>query len=156
MTREAMVEQFVVLQPRLLRLVMRQLQCAEDAEDAVQNAFLRAWRFCGAMQDEGNFQAWIMQITRNEAMNLLRKKQRLHRVMLTMNTDRLPEMDPSLRMDMEDALGRMSQQYAQAFYLREIAGYSNEEAAQRLHCPPGTVSSRLHRARKILQDELKE
>ena len=154
MTREAMVEQFLILWPRLLRVAMYLLHHREDAEDAVQNAFLQAWRYCAFIHDESSFQAWIGKITRNEAINLLRKRKReVDAEGCSLQTEQA-NGDLALRIDMERALNRMSSIYAEAFYWLKIAGYSIRETADKLHCPPGTVGSRLNYARKMLKEEL--
>ena len=132
-----------------------------DAQDVVQDAYVRAFK--GFKQFRGgNPRAWILMIVRNTAYSWLKK----HPV----NTDIIPfdeaihhpPAEESLSEGsyeervcrLHEALARLSVEYREILVLRDIEGWSYKQLASDLKLPPGTVMSRLNRARQRLREEI--
>lgn len=123
-----------------------------DCEDAMGEAIVRAYENRGGLKKRDSFRAWFLRILRNECYNILRRRRRVF------ETDELPEdpsdqQDPTLAMDLSDAVMRLPESQRNALYLRQ-EGYSVEEIAQIMDVPGGTVKSRISRAREALRTML--
>jgi RNA polymerase sigma factor (sigma-70 family) len=141
----------------LARWLMRN---GDDAEDVVQEAFLKAFRAIDSFRG-GDARVWMLSIVRNTAMTFLRKR----RENIAMDADshepvdRSPDPEQGLlgktrRDQVRRAIGRLEPEFRDALVLREIDGLSYKEIAAILNVPPGTVMSRLSRARQKLLSEL--
>ena len=157
-------ERLVVLhQPAALRVAY--VIAGSDAEDAAQEAFVKAFRALGRFRSGSPFRPWLLRIVANEARNLRRSAAR--RVGLTL---RLAERPPGVECSPEDAaLGALSraelvravnglgERDRLTLAYRYFVGLSEAEMAVALSCRPGTVKSRLARAltrlRQALPDE---
>jgi RNA polymerase sigma-70 factor, ECF subfamily len=120
------------------------------AEDVTQDAFLRAYRFLGSYRGDSKFSSWLLRITRNCAMDALRR-QKSH---LTRHEGDRPRAgsvaDPVARAELDHALRSVSVEHREPFLLIEVFGLSYQEAADVLGIRVGTVKSRMHRARLAL------
>jgi RNA polymerase sigma-70 factor (ECF subfamily) len=125
------------------------------AEDAVHEAFLRIARHIPRFQNmpEDERRYLCLTIVKNAALNLLRDR----------GTDvPLPEdlpimvADAALGIDLADAIGALEEGHRQVVVLRLRCGFNTAETARLLGIRPGTVRSRLNRARKLLQDMLRD
>lgn len=142
----------------------------QDAEDASQEAFLKAFNSLDQFRGESKFSVWLYRITSNVCLDALRKKARRPEQSLTQEDGagesiqmELPDLSFSPEQLLErsltvDALRRglalLPEQHRQILLLREISGLSYEEIGSALALEPGTVKSRLFRARKNLCDFL--
>ena len=134
-----------------------------DAEDIVQDACVRAFRFAGGFRG-GNSRAWLLAIVRNTAFTWL-KKNRPHAV-VSIDDDELEEIEDQHRITnpvhgadsdvLRAALDALPPEFREALVLRELEGLSYKEIAEVADVPVGTVMSRLARARRQLQDHLRE
>jgi RNA polymerase sigma-70 factor, ECF subfamily len=148
----------------LLRVTQRILRNREDAEDAVQNALLDAFRNLSGFQGRSQFSTWLTQIARNAAFMRLRVCRRGRETSLDEVTDAgevqtkfhpvesrpNPEQEYLLkesRVLLKKGLERLDPLYAEVLYLRSVRELSAKEAAGLLELPIGTVKARLHRAR---------
>lgn len=141
-----------------------------DAEDLVQETYAKAYASFHQFRDGTNARAWLLRILTNTFINSYRRRQREPaRVSLSDSPDwQLGEAGMASRSAEEIALGRMTDgQVTQALqrlsgefrltvYLSDVEGFSYREVAGIMHCPIGTVMSRLHRARGQLRDMLGE
>jgi len=131
----------------------------EDAEDTVQESYLRAFRFFASFQGT-NFRAWLLQIVRNTCYSALgARKLREKEVPLEEETDEIEDHSPLPPVSLvrkatveavREAIAALPAEFREAVVLREIEGLSYKEISQVTEVPIGTVMSRLARARHQL------
>jgi RNA polymerase sigma-70 factor, ECF subfamily len=147
------------------RLACRFVRDREEAWDLSQEVFIKAYRALWRFRGEAQFKTWLMHIVANQCRDHLRK----HRTPSVPMDERLrmehtaPADDPDhaaeareLGQAIERALESLPHKHRLAFVLREYEGMSYEEMARTMRCRIGTVMSRLHHARRKLQDKLAE
>ncbi len=152
-------------QDRLYNSLVRVLGSAEDARDAVQEAFVQAFVKLESFRGSSAFYTWLYRIAFNQAMSHARRK-RPTQSLDDGRADRGREpVDgqpaPDARLDASEratqvhrALAELSAEFRQVIVLREMDGCKYEEIAEMLELPIGTVRSRLFRARLELRDRL--
>ena len=167
---EAIQEMFVAGRPRFFRLAYSILRNKEDAEDAVQDAFISACRHLRTFEGRSAFTTWFTRIVFNAALMLRRKRKpswtEAHAEPLSADDTSWMEKIPAPQPDPETMyaegetlqlidvlLGRMSPLLRQAFTLTYYREMSNEEAAGLLGITSGTFKSRLFRARRHLMNQ---
>ena len=149
-------------QGRLYRLAYRMLGNAEEAQDATQEAFLRAYRALSSFRLDASFSPWMYRIATNVCLDMLRSRRP------QASLDESP-LDPPAALSVEgavaererlravaEAVGRLPVGLRTVFLLRHEAELSYEEIAQTLGLPLNTVRTRLFRARNALKELLKE
>jgi len=145
---------------RLARLLVKQ---DHDAQDVVQDAYLRALK--GFKQFRGgNPRAWILTIVRNTAYSWLEKHPASADIVPFNEAVHHPSAEKSPPEGfyeervyrLHEALARLSVEYREILVLRDIEGWSYKQLASGLKLPPGTVMSRLNRARQRLREEIAE
>jgi RNA polymerase sigma-70 factor (ECF subfamily) len=156
--------------PRALVVAMKVLHDPDDAEDAVQEAFLKAWRSLSRFEGRSAFSTWIHRIVMNCSLDMLRRRacrpsayaagededgERRRPEPATTETPERELVRNEARQLVHGALAELSPAHRQTVTLREIEEHSYEEIAQIAACPIGTVMSRLHHARRRLAEELK-
>ena len=119
-----------------------------DCEDAVGQAILQAYESRGKLRKRESFRAWFIKILRNEAYGILRRQRRVQPV------DELPEQsapqeDTDERLDLQSAMMELDADQRTALLLQQ-------EIAQTLDAPVGTVKSRIYRAKSTLRTILQE
>ena len=131
---------------------------ADEAQDAVQEALIKAWRSWSSLRDPERFGAWFDRIL----VNVCRDRMRRHRTLRMVELDAADEVesaDPFRRMLVEDevaaAVARLSDDHRIVIVLRFWQDLALEQVADRLDLPLGTVKSRLHYALKALGMELR-
>jgi len=146
---------------RLMNVIFRMVQGTEEAEDIVQETFLRVYQHRDSFDFRHCFSTWLYTIALNLARNELRKRKRFKFFdifdMQGKEGEIAVEMElPSnLPQVLEKALESLPEKYKTAFVLRDIQELPYEEVAQIMNIPLGTVKSRVNRARAILRDKLK-
>ena len=146
--------------PRAYRTACLILRNPADAEEAVQDAFLRAWRFRAAAPADVARQAWLYRVVVNTCCSKLRTESR-HRdrranddVLESWASNSSTPEDAALRSETQvaviAALGRLPEALRIPVVLRYYAGLTEREIAVAIHRRPGTVKSRLHDARTRL------
>ena len=151
---------------RLYRAVRSILRDEDEAEDAMQQAYIHAYGALGEFQGHSSFSSWLIRIGLNEALMLLRKRRRLiavdeitKRMESRMPTVPTPEERVTSRQAiqlLEKAIDRLPAIYRTAIMLREVEGLSTEETARALGVSEQAIKTRLHRARVLLHDALAE
>jgi RNA polymerase sigma-70 factor (ECF subfamily) len=155
---------------RLYACAIQMLADRGEAEDAVQEAFLRAWRAIGRFDGRSELSTWLYRICINVCLNTLRRRRRVKAA--DINDPRLPEpeadptqgeVDPvgtaestELQKKLASALDSLSPSLRTTVILVLIQGVPHKEAAEILGCPEGTVAWRIHEARRRLRDLLGE
>lgn len=156
-------------QDRLYRTMIALVGSREDAQDVVQDAFVRAFQNLDSFRGNAAFYTWLYRIALNTASSR-RRRRRPERSIEGLRErsgrepiDERPGARPAENLDRRErveqlhrALARLSEDHRTALVLKEMEGYKYEEIAEILECPIGTVRSRLHRARLELREHLEE
>lgn len=152
---------------RLQLVVNRILDDAGDAEEAVQDAFVLAWRGLGRYRGEAAVFTWLYRIGVNEALARKRKKRLITTEISATEAETAPEVrrdvqpeasaeSAEVRAQVIAALRRLPLEQREAVALRDIAGLSNEEVADALALSVPAAKSRIHRGRLALREQLEE
>jgi len=164
------------LMDSLYSAALRMTRNPADAEDLLQETYLKAFRGFGGFQEGTNLKAWLYRILTNSYINVYRKKQRqpdesdladvedlfLYRRLggaegATRSRSAEDELLESLtEPEVKDALESLPENFRMPVLLADVEGFAYKEIAEILDVPIGTVMSRLHRGRKRLQKELYE
>lgn len=154
-------------QDRLYNTLVHVTGSVDDARDLVQEAFVQALVKLSSFQRGSAFYTWLYRIALNLAISRRRRRKStasLDEIRQASGDEPVGRLDaPADRLERQEraeqvqaALARLSEEHRSVLVLREIDGYCYEEIAEMLEVPVGTVRSRLHRARLMLRDELKE
>lgn len=158
----------------LYSAAMRMTRNPPDAEDLVQETYLRAYRGFGGFKEGTNLKAWLYRILTNTYINIYRAKKRrpqeselddredfaLYRRiggLEAAEAERTPESEVLDAMPddlVKEALESLPDQFRMAVLLADVEGFSYKEIAEITDVPVGTVMSRLHRGRRQLQKRL--
>ena len=169
-------EQAMQYMDALYTAAMRLTHNAADAEDLVQETYLKAYRAYGGFEEGTNLRAWLYRILTNTFINNYRSKKRrpdetdidevedlyLYRRLGGLEAaaagrsaeDEL--LDWFTDSEVKEAVEALPEQFRMAVLLSDVEGFSYKEIAEILDIPIGTVMSRLHRGRKALQRQLYE
>jgi RNA polymerase sigma-70 factor (ECF subfamily) len=153
---------------------LRMTRNPADAEDLVQETYLRAYRGFAGFQEGTNLKAWLYRILTNSYINIYRKRQRepqtvdgpddidewyLFDRLGSRNVEGSAEEEVLERIPDEDvkrALESLPENFRMPVMLADVEGFSYKEIAEIMDTPIGTVMSRLHRGRKALEKALWE
>lgn len=155
---ESLVDRY---KTRLVNLLHRMLNDLSEAEDLVQETFLRVWTHRQDYDFTYCLSTWIYTIALNLGRNELRKRRKVKFFNLSELTEKGFELaDPrsgpsSLGHLLQGAIAGLPIKYKTAFLLRDVEQLPYEDVAQILEVPLGTVKSRVNRARGILKNDLK-
>ena len=152
---------------------LQSLRRREDAEDATQEVFLKLWRTLGTWRDEASVKTYIMRIARNTVIDMIRRRNAHPTDSLTVEDDDGEESqldiadtdttsDPAADYarreqiaEVRRAIDELEPEHREIIILRDINGLSYAEIAESTGLYPGTVKSRLSRAREKLKEILK-
>lgn len=146
---------------KLFNLIYRMLQNRDEAEDILQETFLRVFREKESYDPTFAFSTWIYTIALNLCRNELKRKKRFKFFgMDLIKDDRRYAVETKgnpnlLSSTLEKAIASLPVKYRTVFLLREVNQLSYEEMSESLSIPLGTVKSRVNRARLMLRDKLK-
>ena len=169
-------EQAMDLMPSLYSAALRMTRNPSDAEDLVQETYLKAYRGFGSFEQGTNLKAWLYRILTNTFINRYRAAKRrpdetdlddvedfyLYRRLGGLEEARAGRsaedelMDLFSEAEVQAAVEALPEQFRMAVLLADVEGFSYKEIASILDIPIGTVMSRLHRGRKNLQKALFE
>ena len=152
----------------LYSAALRMAKDKTEADDLVQDTYLRAYRFFHRFEKGTCVKAWLLKILKNTFINDF-KKQAKKPEHIDFDRLRLSENEPASLDDPEEdlmytsfideferAVGDLPEEFRNVILLSDWQGYSYKEVAAELDRPIGTVMSRLHRGRKLLQGSLRE
>lgn len=158
----------------IYRAAFRLMGNAEDAQDLVQETLLKAFRTFHQFEIGSHFDRWIFRIMHGVYADFLRKATKRQEVLsldalgreeealspYELLTDR--STDPAWQLEQREfsepvqrALDALPEEYRTVIILCDVEGFTYEEISELLHCPLGTVRSRLHRGRQLLREHLK-
>jgi RNA polymerase sigma-70 factor (ECF subfamily) len=156
----------------LYNFALRTTGNQDDAHDLLQETYLKAYRFWDKYEKGTNIRAWLFRIMKNSYINRYRKETKepdkvdYEDIENFYNTIRAESTDPNdlqkqlynnlLGDEVTEALQSLPDDFRTVVILCDIEGLTYEEIAEFVECPIGTVRSRLHRGRKLLQAELFE
>jgi len=157
-------------QDALYNYALKIARNSDDANDLVQETYYKAYKKYHQFENGTNSKAWMFMILKNTFINNYRKLKRepakldydeIEDLYETIKSDQTKDnnLDLDFYNDLLDdelsaALSKLPTKMKEVFLLCDLEGYSYEEISEISNIPIGTVRSRLHRARKILQDEL--
>lgn len=128
---------------------------AEEADDATQDVFMRAWQRLGQFRGDSRFGTWLFRLALNVILSrreVVATRARRHvddgELVDTLST---PSGTPELGLDFEAAMQRLPAGMRQIFVLHDIEGYKHNEIAAMLGIAQGTSKSQLHRVRLLLR-----
>lgn len=165
-------KEFMPLIGSLYNFAYRLTLDEDDANDLVQETYLKAFRFFDSYEQGTNAKAWLFRILKNSFINEFRKKSKqpskvdYQEVESFYNSD---DVDENITVDLRvesiqdmigdeiaNALNSLAVDFRTIIILCDLEGFTYEEMAKILDIPIGTVRSRLHRARNLLKEKLKE
>jgi len=155
----------------LFRTARSILKNDSEAEDALQESYLRAWRALSRFRSDSKLSTWLIRIVANEALGRLRRKsaqiipldaamsspEPAVRASLTEDSNQQPEelaIRTQMRTLMEAHIDRLPDLYRTVFVLRAVEEMSVDEVSQALKIPEATVRTRFFRARSLLRESL--
>ncbi len=163
---QEMIPHFNVLYNYAFRLT----GSSDDAKDLVQETFMKAFRFFDSFEKGTNSKAWLYKILKNTFINNYRKKtsepqkvvyEEVENFYDTIRDDTVDStnlekkyFDSQMGDEITSALNELPEEFRQVVLLCDIEEWTYEEISDYLKCPIGTVRSRLHRGRKMLQEKL--
>jgi RNA polymerase sigma-70 factor (ECF subfamily) len=157
----------------LYRAALRLTRVPADAEDLVQETYLKAFRSADTFEPGTNLRAWLFTILHNTARNRARDRARDTVAIDSDIVDRAADAPPpgsrssavdtpetlllreTLAPELQTAIDELPEQFRQAVWLRDVEEFSYAEIARMLSIPVGTVMSRISRGRHLLFDKLK-
>jgi len=148
---------------RLYALAFRYLNSREEAEDAVQEAMIKLWEGRAGLDEHANHAAWCTAVTRNCCIDMLRRRKKImfEEIEHAVATNHDEASDPGNSDNREAArminiiVGRMREPYRSAVILRDIEGYTYEEAAESMQTSVNNLRTVLSRARSMVREEMK-
>jgi RNA polymerase sigma-70 factor (ECF subfamily) len=152
----------------LYNYALRTTNDAEDAEDLVQETYMKAYRFWDSYEKGTNIRAWLFRIMKNSYINRYRRETKEPE---TVDYDEVKEFvgtsGPSDANDLQqavfgnvlgdevsNAIAALPDEFRTVVILSDIEGLTYEEIAEFMDSPLGTVRSRLHRGRKLIREQL--
>lgn len=154
MDKERFTQLALAQERRLYRIAVSYTASSADAEDAMQEALLRAWDRRDTLREEALFATWLTRILINECKNILRKRRRMIPVAELPALFTPPEDEKAA--DVRRVLFAMQERYRVPLVLSLLEGYRLQDIATMMKLPLGTVKSRIARGKKLLEREVLE
>ncbi len=152
-------------------MAMSFLRNQADAEDAAQEAFLKAYRNLAVFRGEAKFGTWLISITLNEARSRIRARNAAPMISIDEEPDEPGQFSPAMLRDwreipsealerqevrhfLQEAIAALPEKYRTVFLLRDVDDLSTNEVAETLNISVASTKVRLHRARRMLQKSI--
>jgi len=144
---------------RVYGLCLRMTGNVGEAEDCTQEAFIQAWNKLDKFRGDSAFGTWMHRIAVNAVLGRIRKSKREQdRIKAVADTVTAPVFtgDSGELRDLAEAIDRLPEGARHVFVLNAVYGYSHEESSDMLGIAVGTTKAQLHRARRLLAQQLEE
>lgn len=158
---EALIQLYRRYGKLVYSIALQTLENQQDAEEVTQDVFLRVWESSDQYDPSlGRFPAWLTRITRNAAIDRLRKQQRREPTEGTVSLDNSPQLwetiqvaddKDELRRSLAAEIGRLAPEQREAVFLAYFYGMTQREIAHQLKRPLGTVKSHIRQAMQRLR-----
>jgi len=175
-SRDTFAADATAFAPQLFSTAVRMTRNRADAEDLVQETYMKAWRAYDSYEEGTNLRAWLFRIMTNTYINKYNAKMRrptetelddveelyLYRRLGTIDQSRMSASAEDQMMELftddevKNAIEELPEAFRMPLLLSDVDGFSYKEIAEMLDVPIGTVMSRLHRGRKAMQKRLYE
>jgi RNA polymerase sigma-70 factor (ECF subfamily) len=146
--------------PKMYGVCLRYTGTADDAQDVLQDGFIKVYKKLGTFRGEGSFEGWIRRIFVNTAIEHFRRKNYLlpvtEREENAIESKTLSGLDGLSEKDILKLVQQLSPGYRTVFNLYVVEGFSHKEIAAMLEITEGTSKSQLSRAKVILQEMIKQ
>jgi RNA polymerase sigma-70 factor (ECF subfamily) len=146
--------------PRMYAVCLRYAGSSEEAEDILQEGFIKVFKKLNTFRSEGSFEGWVRRIFVNTAIEHFRRKRYLQPVTEkeenTMEGNYLSVLDNLAERDIMELIQQLSPGYRTVFNMYVVEGYSHKEIGDMLGISEGTSKSQLSRAKVILQDMVRK
>jgi RNA polymerase sigma-70 factor, ECF subfamily len=143
---------------RVHALCLRMTRDRSEAEELTQETFIRVWERLGSFREESAFSTWLHRVAVNVVVGELRRRGRWRERFLAQDATELgvasPAFAPGSDLDLERAIAGLSPQARLVFLLHDVEGYKHAEIAELTGLAVGTSKAHLHRARRLLREEL--
>jgi len=158
--RKMQYELYQRFAPKMYGVCLRYAGKAEEAEDILQEGFIKVFKKVGSYRGEGSFEGWVRRIFVNTAIEHFRKKTYLQPITeyeeSTVEGKYLSVLDSLAEKDIVQLIQQLSPGYRTVFNMYVIEGYTHRQIADELGISEGTSKSQLSRAKIILQDLVKK
>jgi len=155
--QEALYSRF---SPRMYAVCLRYAGNAEEAEDILQEGFIKVFKKLDSYRGDGSFEGWVRRIFVNTAIEHFRRKRYLQPVTEkeenTIEGNYLSVLDELAERDILDLVQQLSPGYRTVFNMYVVEGYTHKEIGDIMGISEGTSKSQLSRAKIILQDLVKK
>ena len=144
---------------RVYGLCLRMTGNVSEAEDCAQEAFIQAWNKLAKFRGDSAFGTWMHRIAVNAVLGRIRKSKREQdRIQAVAETASSPVSlgDSGELRDLSEAIDRLPEGARHVFVLNAVYGYSHEESSNMLGIAVGTSKAQLHRARRLLAQQLED
>jgi RNA polymerase sigma-70 factor (ECF subfamily) len=140
---------------KMYGVCLRYAENAEDANDVMQEGFIKVYRSLPKFRAEGSFEGWIRRIFVNTSIEHYRKKTKKYNITEvqenTIEDNELSALDSLATKDILNIINELSPGYKQVFNMHVVEGYSHKEIAEILGITEGTSKSQLARAKGVLK-----
>lgn len=162
MNLEAFQNRVLPAQNKLFRFALRMLGNEAEAQDVVQEVFIRVWKGRNEMDQIQNMEAWCMRITKNLSLDRLRSIKRKGTYQLeegfeVQHADVTPDVKTELSESMQNVshfIAALPEKQRQIIHLRDVEGYTYNEICEILELDMNQVKVNLFRARNAIRDKL--
>lgn len=154
--REAFRELFMKNVSKIYSLCLRNSSDTYLAEELTQEVFIKAWEKLKTFHFESKFSSWLHSIAVNQFLMFKRAEKRSLRKVEEYNkgSNTKDSKNYDTKIDIEKAISKLPQQSKTVLILHDIEGYKHNEISEMMKIEMGTSKSHLHRARKLLREEL--
>ena len=144
---------------RVYGICLRMTGNVSEAEDCAQEAFIQAWNKMQKFRGDSAFSTWLHRIAVNSVLDRMRKSKREQDRIMAVTENAPPTVtmgDTGELRDLSEAVDRLPEGARNVFVLHAVYGYSHDETGNMLGIAAGTSKAQLHRAKRLLAQQLKQ